>query len=162
MSRGIIHIVVGAALVGLLPSIAMASTAGASTRISGGPTIYPAPPLPSSTISRASPSGALPEYGVLYCAKSTVSTALGTVTTDKCIKLISSTEIYFDAYWISGPHPVGHQTVSGNGIQITSPTATYGGHYYYATGPFGDKTYCNTLWKVNITGGYRNLGSVCT
>lgn len=163
-SKNEIVVCVAASVLAGVLSVGISSVAGASGNASAVPTIRSVPALPSNTVNTASPSGAIPNYGVLYCDRSTVSTEFGTITTERCIKLISATEIYFDAYVVSGASFVGHQHVAGGtGISITSPNAAYSGEAYYATGPFGNQTYCDTLWKLNSTGhSYRNMGSVCT
>lgn len=161
MVKKLIGCLAGAALAGSLVGVAVSSAVGASAP-PATVTIRVATAMPShSAIVNTATPGATggPLYGVLYCSTSTVVT----ITTKKCIELVSSTDVYLYASKTAGATFPGHQNLTGGGYTKSTPGATYGTHAYTATGSFSNSTaYCDTLWKHNSTGGYRNMGSVCT
>lgn len=142
-------------------SVVGVAAAGASANPPGKATIQVDPGMPphSAVVNTATPAGTVgPLYGVEYCSTSTVATW----TTKKCIELVSTRLLYLYASKTAGPTFSGHQNFSGNGFTTNTPPGTYGTNTYLYTGAFGNATYCNTLWKHNSTGSYRNMGSVCT
>ena len=158
MTKKLIGVVAGAALALSVVGVALSSAAGAS-----GPsgTIQVGNPIPpySAVVNTAGPGTAGPLYGVKYCNTSTVVT----ITTKKCIELVSASDLYIYATKTAGATFPGHQNYTGGGYTGSSPNANYGTQYYTVSGSFSNSTaYCNTLWKHNSTGGYRNMGSVCT
>lgn len=161
MVKKLIGYLAGVALAFSLVGVAVSSTAGASSS-PGGATIQPSstPPPHSAVVNTATPGATFgPLYGVLYCNSSTVVT----ITTKKCIELVSASDLYIYATKTAGATFSGHQNYTGGGYTGNSPNATYGTHAYTVSGSFSSSyTYCNTLWKHNSTGSYRNMGSVCT
>lgn len=161
MLNKVIGVLGGTVLALSLVGVAVPSTAGASAS-PGQVVIQVATAIPphSAVVNTATSGGtAGPLYGVLYCSTTTVVT----ITTEKCIELVSSSDVYLYAAKTAGVTFSGHQNLTGGGYTDSTPNATYGIHAYTAGGSFSTSTaYCNTLWKHNSTGGYRNMGSVCT
>lgn len=155
-----IRVIAGAVLacsvVGVVGSVAGASSTPGAVAIHASTS---APPY-NSVVNTAIPGGtAGPLYGVKYCTTSTVVT----ITTKKCIELVSASDLYIYATKTSGTAFSGHQNYTGGGYTGNSPKSTYGTNAYTVSGSFSNvDTYCNTLWKNNSTGGFRNMGSVCT
>lgn len=160
MMKKLTGVLAGALLV-LFVGVAASSTAGASAT-PGTVTIHATTSVPPHTavVNTAGPDGtAGPLYGVLYCSTSTVVT----ITTKKCIEVVSASNLYIYASKTAGATFSGHQNYTGGGYTGSSPNVTYGTHAYTVSGSFSNSTaYCNTLWKHNSTGGYRNMGSVCS
>lgn len=161
MFKKMMVLVVG--IVIAVSTVGIASTAGASTS-PGNPSglvieTASATLPPGTTVTPGAPTS--PLYGHNYCQTHTVLSW----TTEECVELVNATEIHIRAYLISGSVFPGHQNVVGGGYTINVPASsnvTYGTHAYSLFFKFGTTTYCNTLWKHNSTGGYRNMGSVCT
>jgi hypothetical protein len=159
--RKLIGVLAGTVLAFSAIGVAVASTAGASANPPGTVTIQADPAVPPHTaiINTTVAAGVEPQYGVEYCSTSTVLTW----TTKKCIELVSASEVYLYASKTAGPTFPGHQNLTGGGYTKSTTGATYGTNAYDASGSFSNTTaYCNTLWKHNSTGSYRNMGSVCT